>query len=120
MVALGFTFVWLLSTVVGLGATAWLIRRRWRQTKPAPFGVKLVSAFVAGSALAGAVGASAGVLKGFGAVGGESRDPSQKARVLGEGIAEAMNWTAFGIVVWFPSTLALLLLTRSRKHRPHT
>jgi biopolymer transport protein ExbB/TolQ len=120
MLALGFTLVWLMSTVVGLGGTAWLIRRSWRQSKPASLGLKLASTFVATSALVGAVGACAGVVKAFGAVGGESLDPSQKARVLAQGIAEAMNWTAFGIVVWLPSTLALLLLTRPRKDRSPT
>lgn len=115
MFALGFTLVWVLSSVVGLGGTAWLIRRSWRQRKPASLGIKLASTFVATSALVGAVGTCAGVLKAFGAVGGESLDPSQKARVLAQGIAEAMNWTAFGILIWLPSTLALLLLTRPRK-----
>ena len=32
------------------------------------------------------------------AVGGESVDPSQKARILAEGISEAMNCTAFGLL----------------------
>jgi biopolymer transport protein ExbB/TolQ len=35
----------------------------------------------------------------FGAVAGESVDPSQKARVLAQGISEAMNCTAFGLGV---------------------
>ena len=34
-----------------------------------------------------------------GAVSGESVDPSQKARILAEGISEAMNCTAFGLIV---------------------
>jgi biopolymer transport protein ExbB/TolQ len=40
-----------------------------------------------------------GVLVGHGAVSGESTDASQKARVLAEGISEAMNWSAFGLLV---------------------
>jgi biopolymer transport protein ExbB/TolQ len=46
--------------------------------------------------LSGLLGTIAGLIKSFGAVGGESVDPSQKARILAEGIAEAMNCTAFG------------------------
>ena len=47
--------------------------------------------------LSGLLGTIAGLIKSFGAVGGESVDPSQKARILAEGIAEAMNCTAFGL-----------------------
>jgi biopolymer transport protein ExbB len=43
--------------------------------------------------LSGLFGTIVGLIKAFGAVGGESVDPSQKARILAEGIAEAMNCT---------------------------
>src|SRR3954453_8364210 len=49
--------------------------------------------------LSGLLGTITGLIKSFGAVGGESVDPSQKARILAEGIAEAMNCTAFGLIV---------------------
>jgi len=49
--------------------------------------------------LSGLLGTIAGLIKSFGAVGGESVDPSQKARILAEGISEAMNCTAFGLLV---------------------
>jgi len=49
--------------------------------------------------LSGLLGTITGLIKSFGAVGGESVDPSQKARILAEGISEAMNCTAFGLVV---------------------
>jgi len=49
--------------------------------------------------LSGLLGTIAGLIKSFGAVGGESFDPSQKARILAEGISEAMNCTAFGLIV---------------------
>src|SRR6476646_860949 len=49
--------------------------------------------------LSGLLGTIAGLIKSFGAVGGESVDPSQKARILAEGISEAMNCTAFGLIV---------------------
>src|SRR4051795_13548952 len=39
--------------------------------------------------LSGLLGTIAGLIKSFGAVGGDSVDPSQKARILAEGISEA-------------------------------
>ena len=48
--------------------------------------------------LCGLFGTIVGLIKAFGAVGGEGVDPSQKARILAEGIAEAMNCTAFGLL----------------------
>ena len=48
--------------------------------------------------LSGLFGTITGLIKAFGAVGGESVDPSQKARILAEGISEAMNCTAFGLI----------------------
>lgn len=48
--------------------------------------------------LSGLFGTIVGLIKAFGAVGGEAVDPSQKARILAEGISEAMNCTAFGLI----------------------
>jgi len=48
--------------------------------------------------LSGLFGTITGLIKAFAAVGGESIDPSQKARILAEGISEAMNCTAFGLI----------------------
>ncbi|MEB2311625.1 MAG: MotA/TolQ/ExbB proton channel family protein [Sorangiineae bacterium] len=48
--------------------------------------------------LSGLFGTIVGLIKAFGAVGGESIDPSSKARILAEGISEAMNCTAFGLI----------------------
>lgn len=48
--------------------------------------------------LCGLFGTIVGLIKAFAAVGGESIDPSQKARILAEGIAEAMNCTAWGLL----------------------
>src|SRR5260370_66283 len=47
----------------------------------------------------GLLGTVSGLITRFGAVSGESVDPSQKARILAEGISEAMNCTAFGLIV---------------------
>ena len=49
--------------------------------------------------LSGLLGTVTGLIKSFGSVAGESVDPSQKARVLAQGISEAMNCTAFGLGV---------------------
>lgn len=45
------------------------------------------------------LGATVGLVKSFGAVGGESVDPSQKARILAEGISEAMNCAVFAMLI---------------------
>lgn len=50
------------------------------------------------SMLCGLLGTIVGLIRAFGAVGGEAIDPSQKARILAEGISEAMNCTAFGLI----------------------
>jgi biopolymer transport protein ExbB/TolQ len=49
--------------------------------------------------LSGLLGTVTGLIKAFGSVGGESVDPSQKARILAAGISESMNCTAFGLGV---------------------
>jgi biopolymer transport protein ExbB/TolQ len=51
------------------------------------------------SMLTGLLGTVSGLITSFGAVSGEGVDPSQKARILAEGISEAMNCTAFGLIV---------------------
>ena len=48
--------------------------------------------------LCGLFGTILGLIKAFSAVGGESVDPSQKARILAEGISIAMYCTAFGLL----------------------
>jgi len=51
------------------------------------------------SMLTGLLGTVTGLITSFGAVSGESVDASAKARILAEGISEAMNCTAFGLIV---------------------
>jgi biopolymer transport protein ExbB/TolQ len=48
--------------------------------------------------LCGLFGTIEGLIKSFGSVGAESVDPSQRARILANGISEAMNCTAFGLM----------------------
>ncbi|MBK6848777.1 MAG: MotA/TolQ/ExbB proton channel family protein [Proteobacteria bacterium] len=58
--------------------------------------------------LAGLLGTIVGLIHSFGAVG--SVDPSQKASLLARGISEAMNCTAFGLLVGIVSLLAFSVL----------
>ena len=51
------------------------------------------------SMLTGLLGTVYGLIVAFGAVSGESVDPSQKARILAEGISEAMHCKLFGLGV---------------------
>jgi biopolymer transport protein ExbB len=54
--------------------------------------------------LMGLLGTISGLIHSFRAV--SSADPAQKATLLSAGIAEAMNCTAFGLIVAIPAILA--------------
>jgi biopolymer transport protein ExbB len=58
--------------------------------------------------LAGLLGTIVGLIHSFSAVGGV--DPSQKATLLAKGISEAMNCTAFGLLVGIVSLLFFSVL----------
>jgi biopolymer transport protein ExbB len=60
--------------------------------------------------LSGLLGTVSGLIRSFGAVSGESVDPSQKARILAEGISEAMNCTAFGLGVAIIALIGFAIL----------
>ena len=60
--------------------------------------------------LSGLLGTVSGLITSFGAVSGESVDPSQKARILAEGISEAMNCTAFGLIVALMGLIGFAIL----------
>jgi len=60
--------------------------------------------------LCGLLGTVSGLIRSFGAVSGESVDPSQKARILAEGISEAMHCTLFGLGVAIFSLLGFAIL----------
>jgi len=60
--------------------------------------------------LSGLLGTVLGLIKSFGAVGGESVDPSQKARILALGISEAMNCTAFGLIAALVALMGFAVL----------
>ena len=59
--------------------------------------------------MAGLLGTIAGMIKAFGSVG--DADASQKAAILAEGIAEALNCTGFGIGCSLVGLLGFSLLT---------
>jgi len=91
----------------GLGVALWM---RWlwsrtpstvRATVPVPRR-RAVAWVVWGAFAAGLVGLAAtvlGLVHAFGAVA--DVDPSQKARVLAQGISDAMNYTATGLAVQY-------------------
>lgn len=106
---------WLVLALIGAVATVWWGVRMWKRRAELSLQVKALSALVAASAALGALGTLLGLVKVFGATGGESVDPSQTARLLAEGIAEAMNCTMAGLVVWLPSVIALRIVDRRRE-----
>jgi biopolymer transport protein ExbB len=60
--------------------------------------------------LNGLLGTIVGLIKAFGAVAGEGVSPDQKARILAEGISEAMNCTAFGLIAALVALAGFALL----------
>lgn len=100
----------MLVAVAPLASTVWLCRRVLRRWAVPPKAMTRFVWVVLIASLVGALGTSLGVIKAFSAVGGESVDPSQKARVLAEGMSEAINWSAFSLLVWLPSTAVLVFL----------
>lgn len=63
------------------------------------------------SMLTGLFGTIVGLIKAFGAVGGESIDHAAKSRILAEGISEAMSCTAFGLLAAIASLIAYAFFT---------
>ena len=62
------------------------------------------------------LGVLVGLIKAFGAVGGESVDPSQKARILAEGISETINCVAVGVVICpLPIAALIAIVIRTRR-----
>jgi biopolymer transport protein ExbB/TolQ len=60
--------------------------------------------------LSGLLGTVTGLISSFAAVSGDGIDPSQKAKLLAGGIAEAMNCTAFGLIVAILALVGFALL----------
>jgi flagellar motor component MotA len=113
----GVLTVWFILGVVGIGVAAWLGRRIWRGRKTTPLTVRLVRSMIAAALTLGAVGTLLGLVKAYGAVGGEDVDPSQKARILAEGISEAMNCTALGFAVAVSSIILAVIARRLKRSK---
>ncbi|HET9934090.1 MAG TPA: MotA/TolQ/ExbB proton channel family protein [Polyangiaceae bacterium] len=111
MASAGVFLASLALVLVGFGVTGWLSLRLWRRRSQLSNANKVIAVLATGLGLVGPIGTCLGLVKAFGAVGGESVDPSQRATILAEGIAEAMNWTAFALVVWMASGVAFLVAT---------
>lgn len=60
----------------------------------------------------GAFGTGVGLIKVIGATGGESIDPAQKARLVAEGVSEAVNCVVGAAVLFLLYFLAAFLVTR--------
>jgi len=118
MFAIGLLVGWLVLALAASMVAAWWSRRLWKKRTALSPRARTMAAIVAGAAMVGALGTLAGLLKAFGAVGGESVDPSQKARILAEGISEAINCTVFGIAIWLPSAIILSAMMRKRGPNP--
>jgi hypothetical protein len=84
------------AAVVGLGVWA---RRLARRTSAPPLARYVSYAFAVVGTLPILFGLGSGVYVAIGPVSGQTIDPSQKARALAEGISEAMNCSALGLVV---------------------
>jgi len=115
IVAGAFIVILLVLGVLAAVVTTWLVRRVWKGRKQRTLAMRLIAVVVVVAVTFGAIGTLLGMVKAFGAVGGESVDPSQKARILAEGISEAMNCFAFGVAVWIPGAIVAFVLTRDRK-----
>jgi biopolymer transport protein ExbB/TolQ len=57
-------------------------------------------------------GTAIGAMRAVGAIGSEWVDPTRKARILAEGISEAMNCTALGLLLLVVVAVPVLLVTR--------
>ena len=112
VMALVILAIWFLVGVAGGLGTAWLVRRVWKERSRLSLAVKVAAALTVSAALLATFGVVFGVLTALGPMGRESIDPSQKARMLAEGISEAMNCCALGTLVWTPSMIAAVVLLR--------
>lgn len=109
--------VWFSLALAGAVATVWWSVRSWKRRRDLNRWAKVLAGIVAASAVLGSVGTLVGLLKVWGATGGTSVDPSQTARVLAEGISEAISCTAAGLLVWLPSVVALTVVGRINNGR---
>jgi cell division protein FtsW (lipid II flippase) len=113
MLAAGVLMVWLLLGVIAAAGVAWWARRLWTKREELSLGAKALAALVALILIVAALGTVASIAKAFIAVDGEAVDPSEKARLVAEGISAAMNLTSLGIATALVGAVILRLI-RSR------
>ena len=77
----------------------------------APPWVRFLPWVVAACGLCGALATSVGLLASLGAITGESVDPSQKAAILANGIAESMSSGALSVMILAGFGILLVVLT---------
>ncbi len=95
----------------------WRVRRIGVPPKPTTIAFLVFTVVVALLVFAALVHA---VVTAVGAGRGESVDPSQKARMLAEGISEFMNVSAFCILILMPLAVGVLIYARNRgRHNPN-
>jgi len=68
------------------------------------------------STLLGLLGTIGGLIKCFASVSKPGVDPALKSQILADGIAEAMNCTAFGLIVAIPALVAFSALNGKTQH----
>jgi hypothetical protein len=108
---------WILGAAGVYVVGSLLVLREWRTRRPGTNLAKVaLAAFVVLQTFIAWV-LVFGLVKSLGAVGGESVDPSQKARILVEGVSEGLAATAIGIVAIEVSSL-LLTVFLLRRHPP--
>ena len=111
----------LLSFIVAVGVAVLLHRwARWLTKRPrAPRILRFLRSTIVVLCAVGFLSVSYGLIVSFGAVSGESVDPSQKARILAEGISDAMNCYALLGIVLMVIAIGLGIATlRERRSRP--
>lgn len=74
-------------------------------------GIPYMALFANLAMLSGLFGTIVGLIHSFGVVGGEGLDLERKSRALAEGIAEAMNCTAFGLLTAILALVGFALLS---------
>ena len=79
-------------------------------------GVEYLALYANLAMLSGLFGTIVGLIKSFGSVGAESVGSSQKARILADGISEAMNCTAFGLLTAIIAIVGYAILNNWAQH----
>ena len=66
--------------------------------------------------LCGLLGTISGLIKCFASVSKPGVDPALKSQILADGIAEAMNCTAFGLITAIPALVSFSIINGKTQH----